>query len=162
MAKSKVKINLKPLKAITSKVTLTNDFLAKVGEIVKTDITIRSRKGIGYDDKPFPSLQDSTIDHREYLETKITTHELFKPEKSNATISGQLIDSIQYIVSVFSKKVTIKPFGQHKPYLKGKQISNQKIMEYLAKKGWSIMGISQKTKDKIAVEYKRFLRRKLR
>jgi hypothetical protein len=78
------------------------DFKQEVGEEIVEDIKINARRGRGVVNGlsvKLPPLASSTIKHREYLKRAgNATAKPYSNRFSNLSMSGQLIDSIGYII----------------------------------------------------------------
>lgn len=134
-------------------------------KIIRKELAKNLTEGIGGDDEPLPGLQDSTIDHREYLETTRTKRsKRYKgADFSNATFSGQLIGSLKVVaegLGVFS----FFAVGTRKPYktrkgkdVKGDTPTNADVFRQLKKRGWVLYGVTNNAKAAIAKRVKKFL-----
>lgn len=143
--------------------------LKEIGEITSDQVRGFTRSGTSVaTGKSFPPLKPSTIKNREYLAKYNSTHSAYSPSKSNLTLTGELLDSVQ-TSKVFKGSVTVEPKGTHKPYKtktgKGKSVENAKIFEYLEDKGFEVFSFGQefrrRLQARVNVLIKSTLRRKI-
>ena len=134
------------------------------GKIIRNEIVADTRKGLGYDGDPFPFLSDKTVDRRYDLSGVNKTHQKFSAAFSNATFTGDTIKKIASIVK--GNKIIIFGKGSHKTVkgIKGKTLANSRakisdILGGLQSKGWKILGVSKRSKERISKQFVRFLRR---
>jgi hypothetical protein len=92
------------------------DMLDEVGEFVSDRVRYQARIGkpISADGFKTP-LEDSTIRNRKYLARYNSTHETYNPERSNLTLTGQLLDSIKHTITGIGK-LEIDVSGKHTGY----------------------------------------------
>lgn len=83
--------------------------------------------------------------------------EFFAPNKSNLTLTGQLINSLKGRSNFRKQGITIIPTGTRKD---GK--TNKEVAEEVAKKGRPFLGLDEKGKQRIIQIVKRDLRRQLK
>ena len=80
--------------------------------------------------------------------------QFFRPNKSNLTFTGQLLDSLKGTANVRKQRVQIKPTGRRKDGL-----TNEQLAEYVAQQGRPFLGIDEKGLKRIEQIIKRDLRR---
>jgi hypothetical protein len=168
---AKVKINTKDaekaLKNRLNRSLRSEKLLTEVGEIAVKNSVASSR--LGKDPTtleayaPFSGENpEKYIATRKRIAARNGKGSNFRPAKSNLTITGQLLNSIKAFVE--RGKVIIKASGEHKPYGKGKTISNEELARWHSDgKGpypaRNVVGISDKTRDIIKNKVRAFLRR---
>jgi hypothetical protein len=119
-----------------------------------------------------PPLAPSTIRQREYLSRFNSTHGTFRPNRSNLTITGQLIDA------VFGERIgtaddslrlrwsvadtTRTPYKTGPKGIAKNTPDNKTLAEYQADKGRKFIGLDNKSRQQITNELTRVLRRKLK
>lgn len=87
----------KKIEETFGKVTENKQMRKEIGEFVVGRIQGEARRGKPLNDSgTFPPLKESTKIIRQSLATKNPTHPTFSVNRSNATFSGQLIDSIVF------------------------------------------------------------------
>lgn len=141
--------------------------LDKAATTIVREIKADSRDGKGYDGKDFPNYtNDKTVPRRTALGAVNRTSRFFSPGKNNATFMGDTINKITHKV----KKGIIELFGQgnHRiikgvrgKSLKGSNAPIASILEGLSDLGYKILGVSKNSNKKIAIQFKRWLRRNL-
>lgn len=93
----------------------------EVAEFLVTRIRAEARRGRPLnDDRTFPPLRSVTKIIREELAQQNRTHPTFKLERSNITFTGQLVDSLRYILD--STKIIIEVPNTRRRKLKQKGI----------------------------------------
>ena len=110
------------IKGIADKNTLD-----EVGELVVKAIQEETRKGRSLvTRRSLAPLRPSTIASRQrYRGPKGAG---FNPRKSNLTLSGQMIDSLDYRTNVGTTTVRVEPFGQRRIVRSGeKRFSNKRV-----------------------------------
>ncbi len=117
------------------------EMLNEAGLFLVERIKYQARIGLPVNsDWVFPRLQPSTIRNRRRLGQLNATHQTFKPERSNLTITGQFLDSLWYVIE--GTKVLISFKGIHPGYTINEQggrspaISNDLLATYLKDKGF--------------------------
>lgn len=156
---TKAKINKAIKQSVDSKKVLN-----KVAEQVTKNVKANTREGIDYKGKKFAGLADSSIEQRDYLADYNRTHADYSSGRSNATLTGELVDAIGFEVK--NEKITIEAKGTHRAY-KGKRgkykhtSSHADILNALWDLGRKIMGLSKTARKKAVVEIKREFRRSL-
>jgi len=161
------------IKSIFAKTTNT---LPVYGDIAET--TIRLIKGFtrlgkhsvdGESYKSLPELADSTKKQRKQKAKYNKTAELFKPDKSNLTFSGQLLESLKLLkVNILARSVDIGPEGTRTPYrnkngtLVQKTPTNEKLAQYVAKQGRPFLMLDKKGKTQLKNVVLKHLKRQLK
>jgi len=146
--------------------TFTRDSVEmdKVAKTMRAELLSSIREGNGGDDKPLPTLKNSTINKRGQLSRYNRTAARYQQAFSNATFSGQFVRSLS--VSFLSKGLFIfKYTGVHKGYFnedgtQGDAVSNQVIYSELKGRGWKLTGVTKKAQNRIKNQFIRFIRRK--
>lgn len=126
--------------------------------ILNMKATIRSLgKGIDKNGKRYklPPLKDSTIDYRDLYESNLAAGT--KPERSNLTGTGQLIDALKNVAK--QRKIIIELSENRKIELSGATAkkTNKEIKEYLEEKGFIFFNIPQSEIDRIKRELRKAL-----
>lgn len=147
-------------------------FLTRVGKVLTRNNKADVRQGLNPETgTPLPRLAPSTIATREYLAQFNRTGVLFDPSFGNATLTGQLLNSIKFeVVTRFLLQSFIELTVKDKrrsyktgPNSRAKNTpTNTQIIGYLEKLDIQVLGISDKTEQIISAEFRRFLRRRLR
>lgn len=112
-----------------------------------------------------PALSQKWIWRRQELAEHNPVGTSYGFNKSNLTLTGQLIKSLKRVSSRFS--VEIAPDGARTPYknVKGgtakKTPTNQELANYLAEKGRKFLGFNEKLKSQIVKKLKEHIRRSL-
>jgi phosphoribosylpyrophosphate synthetase len=121
----------------------TKDMLDEVGEFISDRVRYQARVSKPYSARgDFPELKDSTIKNRKYLAKHNATHDTYQAERSNLTITGQLLDSIKHTITGVGK-ILIGVTGTHQGYKLGsggktKPIKMDKLKGYLEDKDFVI------------------------
>ena len=129
--------------------SLDDKTLNKIGLETKRQIIKRTRlgKGVKYRGGPtfkLADLQDSTIDTRERYESNLSP--FTRPQRSNLTATGQMLDSIDYKILKSSNIKTVEIFfkDNRKFELSGSRskIQNKDIAKIVAKNGRPFFNLS--------------------
>lgn len=160
------------IKAAAKEMEYNKEMRKEIGAFVVDRIqrTARSGKSIA-DGQSFNPLKPSTVKFRESLAKYNQTHPLFKPKRSNLTITGQLIDSVKYTIK--GSIIDVRPSGTHKPYntKPGKKRggwdsseakSNEAIAKDLLDQGRVFIGLDKTGQDRVLRILQRWARRLLR
>lgn len=144
-------------------------FMNAAAKIIETEMKKSLVSGVGVDGKDLPELKASTRDYREYLTgtpTKISRN-YGGSSFSNITLSGQLVSSL--VAKFIGKgKIEITAEGEHLPYKDqdgdniGRTVENKIIVDGLEKRGWKILGVTEKAQERVFTRFKKFLRSKRR
>jgi hypothetical protein len=115
----KFKVNEKSLKNVEDNVreafdrVIKNDqMLNQIGDLVIKDIKYTTRKGLNY-----TLSQQWRKERKRLAELGQETHPAFSPNRTNLTISGQLVDSLKKFI-LGKGVVEIRPDGIHEPYIR--------------------------------------------
>lgn len=115
--------------------------LEEISDAVIKDIQLNARRGKNPETQErFKPLSKKWITLRDRLQATNTVTDVFKPNRSNLSLTGQLIDSIKSKFNAF--KITFYFDGIHNPYkLKniyknkmstiGKPIKNEELAKYV-------------------------------
>lgn len=115
------------------------EVMEPIGQKMVTLIQGRTRSGLGADGSPLKPLSPSYIEARKGLKkTKIKTGRFFKPEQSNLTVTGQMVDSIKYEVGDGFARAFI---DDSKKRNDGQ--SNKTIADKVASEGREFMGLTE-------------------
>lgn len=117
----------------------------------------------------FPHLAESTIENRKRVAKLNQPDPLYSPNKSNLTLTGQLMKSIKATIFPSKGTVEVSPKGSHPGYKtstgRTKSEDNADIFGWLEKKGFRVFGFSQQFKDRLTsrvnVLIKRTIRKKI-
>jgi hypothetical protein len=113
--------------------------MEEVGEFTVSRLKYQMRVSKPYNSSgTTKDLEDSTIRNRKYLEKFNDTAETYSPERSNLTFTGQLLDSMKYIIKGVGLLEVLFD-GMHRGYLsgtgrRGKNLSNSTLYGYLVDK----------------------------
>lgn len=115
--------------------------LSEIAEVAITDIKFQARKGVSTEtNSKFKSLSPKWIKQRQKIAQATPVHETFKPNRSNITITGQLLDAMSKMLTKSGIAIVFK--GLHNPYFinrvrksgirtVGKKISNDDLSGYV-------------------------------
>jgi hypothetical protein len=114
--------------------------LSEVADVAIKDIQFQARRGVTADGNKFKALSSRWIKERQKIAQASATHETFKANRSNITITGQLLDAMGKMLSKSGIYILFK--GMHQPYQAkrvrrdgvrtvGKRISNDKLSGYV-------------------------------
>lgn len=131
------------------KVIRNQTMMKDVSDTIIKDIQFQTRSGKSIPlNQRFPPLTKGWRDRRK--EIKSQRHNAFSPNRSNLTLSGQLVDSLKSIV-VGAGRFIIKASGIHQPYYYegkrgqrvqvGSKIDNEKLSQYVAEQGRPFIGV---------------------
>jgi hypothetical protein len=143
-----------------------NDELQKAGDIIVREIKADSRDGLGYDGEPFPDIKATTKRRRKRLAEFNKTSRFFSPAESNTTFMGDTVKSIRSKAK--AGKIELFGKGNHRfikgvrgKNIKGSNAKTSDILKGLSKLGFKILGVSDRAKKKIAINFRRWIRRNL-
>lgn len=159
---AKVKIHgLDRLNAKLKKIFKANDplLLEEIGKKVVSLIQAFTRSGksiSGTSPAPLKPLSQKYIKKRESF--KDGDPEFFKPHKSNLTLTGQMLRSLNFIKKFNPAKIIVEPSGNRTDT----NLSNKKVAEYVAEGGRPFVGLHDKGIEQIKQLIIRDLRKKLR
>lgn len=170
---------------IISKTTLLEDS----AEIIKTDIQFQTRKGYSIPNKgKFDELSEAWKKTRANIAKFVKVSPVFSRNRSNLTITGRLLDSLETFVYRNKGFAEIKPTGTHEPYILpprqvrvkghrrkngtvsphtrnvgyqkiGERISNAELAERVADQGRPFMGVRDQIVNRIKVLARNTIRR---
>lgn len=83
--------------------------------------------------------------------------QFFSPNKSNLTLTGQLINSLKGRSNFRTQRITVKPTGSRSDGLKNEEVAGD-----VAKNGRPFLGLDEKGRQRIIQIVKRDLRRQIR
>lgn len=155
----------KRINSIVKQVTENSKTLDKLGKRIVTNIKADTLNGKSYNDKKFPPLAPSTIKHRRFLAKYNKVSADYSLNRSNATITGDLVKAIKNKVE--KGKIVISAEGTHKRY-RGKNKVYKATIKYsnLLNILWGlnrlIMGVSKESRKSVVTAIKREFRRSLR
>jgi hypothetical protein len=157
------------IKKVIKTIKRPNQMTDEIGEFV-----VKRVKGFGQRGKPlnedgsFPDLAESTIINRRRLARLNKTDRLYRPTKSNLTLTGQFWKSLKFTVS---QNGIIRVFfeGPRRGYKTGKSStqksppSNEELFKFLRRKGFDAFSeLDARGVNGIIAIVKKFLRRELR
>lgn len=148
------------------------ELLNKLGDAMIKDIQFTARRGVNpVTGGRFIPLSKKWIKERKQIAQATPTHEAFKENRSNITITGQLLDSLAR--SSVGKTLTVFFQGIHKPYKAkrirnpgkglrtiGKEIDNELLARYVNKIR-PFFGVRDKLLPQLKSIVIRFIRRNL-
>lgn len=139
--------------------------LNESGEYIVKNIKGETRKG-GGDLTSLKSLETKTQKRREQIAKNNPTHELYKKNKSNLTLTGQTLDAITFTTSDTKPLISIVAEGDHSGYLqkngkRTKPVPFKTILKAQAENGRNIFKVSDRMKKTISSIIKSNLRRLL-
>jgi len=157
---------------VFKKVKQNKQMNKEIGEFVTDRIRFEARREKPLNNsRKFPNLKDSTIENRRRLAKFNATHPSFTPPKSNATITGQLLEAVLYrvfrgAVEIFVSDKPRTPYRTGPSSRQKKVITNKEVDEFLRIIGFNIFtakGINSDPKitKRINTIVKRTLRRAL-
>lgn len=162
----------KSIQAKVKEIIREPELLNQIGEVVIQDIKRIARTG--KDPKTgqrFKTLSPQWIREREKIEKVTPTHETYRANRSNITITGQLLDSMtkRIVNGIRSASLLIYFAGIHRPYQAlrrngikrvGKPISNDKLSGYVNEIR-PFFYLRDKLQERLKTIVIRFIRRKL-
>lgn len=141
----------------------------KMAKVMRTELLLNLRSGIGGDDEILPDLKTSTIRRRGQMEGPNKTASKYLQFFSNVTFTGEFLRSLKVIatktVVLNSRRFEFFYPGRHKGYKNqngtvGKSVNNPTIYKGLTDKGWKLTGVTASAQNRIKKQFIRFLRRK--
>lgn len=114
--------------------------LSEIAEVAITDIKFQARRGVSSDGNKFKALSRRWISQRDKISQATKVHETFKANRSNITITGQLLDAMSKMLTKSGIAIIFK--GIHRPYQArrvrkdgnrtiGKPLTNDLLSEYI-------------------------------
>lgn len=89
----------KKIESTFKKVRESQSLLTEIGEFTVSRIAGDARRGKPLNKKrSFPALKKTTVAIRDALAKTNSVHPVFKPSRSNLTITGQLIDALKFVI----------------------------------------------------------------
>jgi hypothetical protein len=114
------------IKAKVKEIIKSPELLNEIGDIAIKDIQFQARRGISTDGSKFTkALTPKWVRQRENIAKATQTHETFKANRNNITITGQLLNSLRKYST--GNKITLFFAGFHNPY-------KAKYLEYFTRK----------------------------
>lgn len=96
------------IEATFKKVRESQQMRMEVGEFLRDRLQAEARRGKPLNDsRSFPPLKETSIAIRDALAETNDTHPTFKPQRSNLTITGQLINAIEYILTSTTVRIEV-------------------------------------------------------
>jgi hypothetical protein len=156
---------------------MANDpaMLIEIGNIVIDDIKYQTRLGRSpITGQKFEPLSLKWKKERGEIAKATKTHEAYSQNRSNLTLTGQLLDSMQK--KLLKEGIQISFEGNHKPYRKkysdrskksggtypvGKTIKNEDLATYVAERGRAFFGVREKILEQLKKVVIKHIRRKL-
>ncbi len=173
------KVRIKPETVLAAQISIGRKFeklkrnkqmLNEIGEVVTARVRMEARRKKPLNDtRTFPPLKQGTIARRKALSKVNETHKSFKPGKSSATFTGQLLDAVihkvkQPIVEIFVDNTRRKDLKGARGKKSEQQIMfNDELAKELEQRGFVIFtakGI--KRHKKLAKRINNVVRRTLR
>lgn len=133
----KISVDKSGLDKITKEIiksSASKDVLNEIGDTLVRMNKKNSRTGKDGDGNNYKNLSRDWIDERTSLSKKTPTHISYGKNRSNATFTGQLIDSIYYFIDEKSKSITL-------------DFKNIKRSRYINEKGKAVGNIDTKNSD---------------
>jgi hypothetical protein len=155
------------------KVIRNKELLNDIGETIITDIKFQTRRGnsIPTQGKLKP-LTSKWKDKRANIADQIKTGEAYSKNRSNLTLSGQLLDSLKTRIKG-AGQIIIEAVGSRTPYLystkktvksrkQKHEPTNEELAQYVKEQGRPFLGIRDAIKDRIKKDIIAFIRRSSR
>ena len=155
------------LKKLAKEFKNDNRELQKASKTIQNELRISLRAGVKPDGELMAPISTKWSNRRDDLAEVNKTSKFYRPNSlnSNATFTGDFVRKIVAIVK--GNKIVLFGKGKHKGYkgLRGKKIkgSNAKISDIIlsfADRGDILLGVTEKAKERITEQFKRFLNRK--
>lgn len=171
MAKKSASVTIKGLdkskdkiQGLLRKIEKDPEILNDIAELTSGEIKRRTRARL--DEYKQPELQESTVVRRKDLIAIGNGSEFSAPRRSNLTLSGQLLDSIAFVINLATGKINFFLKPGRIPYLglSGKNLetkTNDEIKSDLEKRGFKFMFISESLNARLQNRLKQIFRRKL-
>ena len=160
----------KSVKDAFEKVIASKQLLNEVGEIVITDIKEQTRvrgKSIPNKLADLKLLKEAWIKRRTKLASSNNVDRDFEDGRSNLTFTGQLLNSLSSLIPGPGKlRIYLK--GIHKAYRNqdgekiSRDLSNEKLAEYVEKQGRPFLGVRRVITNRINRLVRTYVRRALR
>lgn len=106
----------------------------EIGKLIADRIRLKTRTGTSMaTDSKLKPLAQSTKKSRQSFARNHQTGLGFRPNKSNLTLSGQLLDSVTHKVNIQDQSVLVTPDGKRSPYGRERSVpDNKKVAEYVS------------------------------
>jgi hypothetical protein len=157
----------KKIKDGFKKVIESKQMLNEVGTLIVKDIQFQTRRGYSIpQDRKFKPLTQKWINKRSRIAQADSVHETFKSNRSNLTLTGQLLDSLKHRI-LGAGKLLLEFTGVHRPYKIrtrkgigkiGKQIPNEELAKYVSQVR-PFVGVRDKIKIRIKNVVVAYIRR---
>lgn len=147
------------LRRVVESVLERRDVQSHIAEAVRRDIVTQTRRGVSVvTGQKFKSLSEGWIELRKKIILATSVPEWVSAKKSNLSLSGQLLDSLDYklfgVGLGFEARFYFR--GTHSPYqyrgksgkmvTVGKRIANEKLADYVEVER-PFIGVRQKLQD---------------
>jgi hypothetical protein len=149
---------LKTIESIKKKIG-RKEFMQQIGDQIKDLIYADTKSGKGVADNGsgegiqirLASLSPKYIEYRrKKSKSGFSTGEFFRPNKSNLTFTGQMLDALKVDARQSFVKVFVDKSGR-----KDSDLTNAKVAEHVARNGRPFMGLTQRNKKIIDKEIER-------
>ena len=149
--KGKITYEVKNMDSVFNAVKAVYNDLAKerreldsIAKFARDRIVAETRKGKDLSrDRKQPPLSPNYIKYRERVargEEDITPDgQFFSPKRSTLTLTGQLLDNIEYSVKPSQNKITIEPTG-----LRRDGLTNKEVASDLARRDRTFLGLDER------------------
>lgn len=127
------------------KVRRSPEINKEIGKFVTDRIRFEARRGKPLNvERRFPDLKKSSVSIRTYLAALNPTQVTFKPNRSNTTLTGQLLNAVVYEllpragISIFVDKTIRDPYIINRKGEIGEVLRNSEVDRELRKRGFEI------------------------
>jgi hypothetical protein len=153
----KVNVDISKLRAeIISELKVRPTTLSEMADFWKDRIYAVTKTGKSIiDGSSLKKLSPSYVDFRRKY--KGAKGELFGPNKSNLTLTGQMLESLHGTANFRTQSVSVNLIGTRDDGLK-----NSKLAEYVEEQGRPFLGLDQKGKERLKQFALRDIRRQLK
>ena len=153
-----------------NKVMRNQQMLEGIAETVVKDIQFQTRRGQSIPaESKFSPLTRKWINMRKKIEAAEGAGQAFSPERSNLTMSGQLLESIKGIIKG-PGKILFTATGERDPYFyktnsgisqrkKKNEPTNEELAEFVRLQGRPFMGVRPEIVTRIKRDVMAFIRR---
>jgi hypothetical protein len=148
----------------------TNSELNEIGKKSRDLIvgTVRSGKNPKDDSKMYP-ITDEWAQRRDDIAKANSASDVYSKNRSNLSLTGELLASIAHSSDVNAQKIVIEAKGSHSPYKSpktgkplGGSVENSKIIEGQKSQGRDILGLSERLNKQIITLMRRIYRNKIK
>lgn len=156
------------------KVIRNKELLGDIGETIIKDIKFETRRGNSIPNKSkLDGLSTKWKEKRRSISEAQATGQAFSVNRSNLTMSGQLLESLAHKI-VGAGKLVIEATGTRIPYFyttikkgirqrkKSNEPTNEELAQYVAEQGRPFLGIRDAIRDRIKRQVVAFIRRSSR